>query len=132
MEIVRRYTDALNRALEEPSAFGHYLEFLTPDFEYHPEGGPEDFRSYGRADLQRYAEEWTQGWEELLWEVEDAIDLDEGRVFVAYRLRGKGKRFGLPLDMQVFELFWIRDRRVVRIEEFQKREDAVEAAGLSE
>jgi ketosteroid isomerase-like protein len=47
------------------------------------------------------------------------------------RQRGIGSTSGVPTEMRYFTLWTFRGRRVIRIESFRERAEALEAAGLS-
>ena len=59
--------------------------------------------------------------------------LDAGdRVLVTAYFRGRGRGSGIDIDTCFYEVYTLRDGRVVRVDEFTKRADALEAAGLRE
>jgi ketosteroid isomerase-like protein len=53
-------------------------------------------------------------------------------VVVAVHQQALGPRSGAPVDMRYFQLWTFRAGTVVRIECIMEREDALEAAGLTE
>ena len=64
-------------------------------------------------------------------DVERAFDCgDEVLLFV--RVRGQGSHTGIPLDVQIAQLVTLRDGKVVRVKVFPDRDEALEAAGLSD
>jgi ketosteroid isomerase-like protein len=59
-----------------------------------------------------------------LWDAGD-------RIVTVYSYRGRGRLSGLPVE-ELFATVWtLRDRKVVRVQWFIEREEALEAAGLS-
>jgi hypothetical protein len=48
------------------------------------------------------------------------------------RFRGRGRASGAEVEGRHFEVYTVRDRKVIRVEEFSERGEALEAAGLSE
>jgi ketosteroid isomerase-like protein len=54
------------------------------------------------------------------------------RVLTLIRQTGRGRQSGVPIEYHYFELFTIRDGKVLQIEFFRHRADALEAAGLRE
>jgi ketosteroid isomerase-like protein len=58
---------------------------------------------------------------------------DEGEeVVVRVRIRGDGRRSGIPIDTHLFHVWSLRDRKAVRWDVLDTEEDALEAAGLRE
>jgi len=51
-------------------------------------------------------------------------------VTVRWRARGHGS--GVEIDALFYEIYTLRDGRIVRMDEFTDRSEALEAAGLSE
>ena len=45
---------------------------------------------------------------------------------------GAAKASGVEVDRQLFQLFQLRDQKIVRLGMFEDRHEALEAAGLSE
>jgi len=48
------------------------------------------------------------------------------------RFQGRGKASGGPVEGRHFEVYTLRDRKVIRVEEFSERAAALCAAGLPE
>ena len=80
-----------------------------------------------RANLERWENEWDE------YEVipEEFLDTDD-RVVVTVRLRGRGRGRGIEIDARFYEVFTLRDGKIVRMDEFAEHSEALEAAGLSE
>jgi ketosteroid isomerase-like protein len=75
--------------------------------------------------------EWLRTWDELRVEPERFIDLGE-RVLVLARQTGRGKQSGLPVELEVGDLFTLRDGKIVRWELYVNRGEALRAVGLEE
>ena len=75
--------------------------------------------------------DWLRAWDNLRIEGEDFRDLGD-RVLVLDRHVGMGKRSGIPLDHQMGQVVTLRNGKIVRWEAYWTREQALEAAGLSE
>ncbi len=56
----------------------------------------------------------------------------ENSVVVAVHQRGIGRESGAPAEMRLFAVWTFRGPKVVRLETFQSRAEALEAAGLRE
>jgi hypothetical protein len=88
----------------------------------------------GIASLAEAWREFLETWEEWRVEAEDYRELDDERVLVLIRIRGRGKASGLEVDQisaQGANLFHIRDRKVTRLTLYWNRERALADAGLS-
>ena len=63
---------------------------------------------------------------------DEYIDVDEDWLIVATTFGGRARHTGIAVEMDPFHVFRFRDRKVVQWQVFLKREEALEAAGLSE
>ena len=80
-----------------------------------------------RDNFQRFASAWT----DLQVTAEQFIDAGD-RVFVAAHFRGRGRSSGITVETRLYEVYTLRDHKVVRVDEFTNRDEALEAARLSE
>jgi ketosteroid isomerase-like protein len=91
----------------------------------------EDGAVYGNdAALANY-KRWNEAWERAETTVEEVIGRGD-QVFLAVRFQGRGRASGIEIDTRLYEVFMLRDGKVLRIDEYEHRADAVEAAGLEE
>jgi ketosteroid isomerase-like protein len=111
-------------------AFRDYLDEqfearLPPDY---PEGEPV-FR--GREGLDQLSAMLQEVWGE--WRLEPERFLDAGdRVVVFARLLGKGGTSGVPFDLETTHVWTIHAGRAASLHAYRNRDEALEAAGLSE
>jgi uncharacterized protein len=123
IEIVRRIWDAYSRR-----DFDQIRTLSDPDVKMITvEEGP----LYGIEAVRRNHERWWEAWESQETTVEEVIGAKD-RVFVMARFRGRGSASGAEVEGRHFEVYTLRDRKVIRVEEFSERGEALEAAGLSE
>ena len=96
---------------------------LLPD---HPDllGGKE-------AALDLYRHYWGT-WDEYVLEPVEIIDAGQDRVLVVQDERGIGRGSGAPFERRWAVLYTMREAKIVRIEHFSERREALEADGLSE
>ena len=80
-----------------------------------------------RADYKR----WASAFDELEVSAEEFIDAGDRVLVTAYH-RGRGRGSGAEVDTRFYEVYTLRDGKVVRVDEFTDREAALEAARLSE
>jgi ketosteroid isomerase-like protein len=65
------------------------------------------------------------------FEIEESFDLGD-RVVVVTNHRGKGRASGAPISEQTTQVMTVRESKIVRQDFFASRDEALEAAGLSE
>ena len=76
-------------------------------------------------------EHWRRAWEQLEVTAEEFIDAGD-QVVVTLHHRGRGRRSGIEIDARFYELYTLRDGKVLRADEYAERAEALEAAGLRE
>jgi hypothetical protein len=57
--------------------------------------------------------------------------VDEDRLLVTFRLRGRGRGSGLEVDLEGAHLWTLRDLKAVRLEAFADAQSGRAAAGLT-
>jgi ketosteroid isomerase-like protein len=102
--------------------------YFAPDFVMNPvEEGP----SYGLDSIRDNIEQWASAWEDLEVTAEEFLDAGD-RVVVTACHRGRGRESGVTVDARFYEVYTLRDGKVVRADEYAERAEALRAAGLSE
>ena len=91
----------------------------------------EEGPSYGLDAVRDNFEHWREAWDELEVRVEEVIDAGD-RVLLTAHHRGRGQGSGVEVDTRFYEVYMIRDGKVVCVDEFSERAEALEAAGLRE
>jgi ketosteroid isomerase-like protein len=76
--------------------------------------------------------DWLAPWESYHAEVEQVIDLGDGRVLVLNRDHARPKDTEAEVSFPGAPVWTVRDGRVARIEFYWNRADGLAAAGLSE
>jgi ketosteroid isomerase-like protein len=86
----------------------------------------------GIEGVRRGLTEWLEVWQ--AWEagVDEILAVPDGRVVVLTWQRGKGRQSGLPMDMEWAQIITVRDGKITRVDAYDDRSDALQAAGLSE
>jgi ketosteroid isomerase-like protein len=106
---------------------------VTPDFAV-TAGSLEDgmvLNGNGVDGLIDVWREWLSPWETYRTEVEEFVDIGDGRVLILVRDRGRTHGSAAEVEMLAASLWTVGDRRIARIEFHAKRESALRAAGLS-
>jgi ketosteroid isomerase-like protein len=106
----------------------HVVLVLGPEFgPDSPEGGTYS----GTAAVSAYTRGLLGSWTDFTMEAEEIVAAGD-TVLVGVRQRGVGTVSGVPTEMRYFTLWSFRGRKVIRLESFRKRAEALEAAGLRE
>ena len=85
----------------------------------------------GVEETNEWLAEWTEGFEDWSIDIEEAFDAGDLIVTIA-RQRGKAKHGGPPVEMRLAQVWKFRDGLIARMNAYADREQALEAAGLSE
>ena len=88
--------------------------------------------SVGLDEMARTMKEWIEAWEQVTCVAEQLIDAREDQVVVLAEWRGRGKASGVSTTWPFGAVYTLRDGRVVRVDEFTDRAEALEAAGLAD
>jgi ketosteroid isomerase-like protein len=123
VEVVRELWDAYSRG-----DFDHVLAVADPNVVMMSlEEGP----LYGSDAVRRNYERWNEAWEGPEATVEEVIGIRD-YVFVMARFRGRGRASGVEVDGHFYVVYRMRNRMILRVDEFSDKAQALEAAGLSE
>jgi uncharacterized protein len=127
VEIVRAMYEVANAGGKLDANF----DLLAPDVELHVSGAfPDLDRVYrGHEGMRKLNEALNEPWETLSLEPHDFIDAGS-RVLVLSRFHARG-RDGMEVTLDLANLWTVRNRRIVRMDAFMDRAEALEAAGLS-
>ena len=110
------------------------LELLAPDVDWHPAIAPilgvDTLR--GRDAVRRFlSRDLFEGFDQFRVEALSFEDLGDF-VLVLVRYIGRGESSGIELDQRFATLYEIRNGKAVTMRDYPTREEAVEAAELSE
>jgi ketosteroid isomerase-like protein len=108
------------------------LDQIHPDFEgvTPPELSPEPDTYRGHEGIRRYFAGFEGVMDEVRWEADELMEAPNERVVAGIRLLTRSVATELELELPVWQVCTVRDGKVLRIEGFAKREDALRAAGL--
>jgi uncharacterized protein len=129
VKIVRRVTGAFS-AGDMDTVF----EWVAPEIEWdfsNAQTWVEEPVYRGYDGIMKFFAKWIGEWEDYRFEFEEVIDAGD-KVVVVVRDEGRSKGVGIKLERRHAEIWTIRDRRVVKIEPFDHKHQALEAVGLSE
>ena len=91
----------------------------------------EEGPSYGLDAIRDNFERWASAWEDLQVTAEEFLHAGD-RVLVTEHHRGRGRGSGIEVDTRLYSVYTVCDGKVVRMDQFTDRPEALEAAGLSE
>jgi ketosteroid isomerase-like protein len=129
VEIVRRNTDAFSRG-----DFDGFMEDWAPDavLDWSNSRGPDASIYRWQDEIRAFAQRFSEAFEEIRIElVDDPVEVKKGLVLaqnVTY-LRG---RDGIEVQARSAWLITFRDGEQTSLTLYQTKQDALEAAGLSE
>ena len=87
---------------------------------------------HGIEGVERFLSEWRDVWDGLEVDVEDVRAAPDGRVLSLILQRGKGRSSGLAMEMEMAQVATLRNGKVTRLDNYEDRAEALEAAGLRE
>jgi ketosteroid isomerase-like protein len=123
VEVIRELWDAYERG-----DFDHVLALSDP---YVVMVSLEEGPLYGQGAVRRNYERWVETWDAPEISVEEIFG-EGDQVFVMARFRARGRASGVGVDARLYEVYTLRNRKLIRVDEFREREPALEAIGLSE
>jgi uncharacterized protein len=85
----------------------------------------------GIDEVVQYFARWEQAWEDWDWSHPE-MRASGDKVFGRMRLWGRGRDSGIEVEWDVWQVWTFRDGKVVHYTDYETREEALEAAGLSE
>jgi ketosteroid isomerase-like protein len=133
-EFIRSAYARFNGAEREPP---DEEELASLDF-WHPDGvyvndanDPDPGIHTGIAAVRRQIGRWVEAYPDLQVEPLE-IQTNGDLAFVWVRFSGHGAGSGVPIDMELAHVLTVKGGKTRRLEEYQGRDDGLEAAGLSE
>jgi ketosteroid isomerase-like protein len=147
VEVVRRYYEAVHRVLlaywdaprsaadslragDIPPEVAEMMRWLHPNAEWKTALTGVTYRGY---------EEMTTGFDEMVGaakdyrvELQEVTDLGGNQILVAAKVGMKGKASEIDVDTMLFVAVTVRDGLITKMDEYLERDEALEAAGLSE
>jgi ketosteroid isomerase-like protein len=129
VKIVRDVAEAFSRGDVDA-----WIEYCADDIDYRAvEGAPDDHGPiHGKDAVRAYVQDWQDTFDDLTSEPVELIDAGEDNVVAVFRNRGRAKLSGVETELTYAALYTFRDGKVARGREYWTREEALEAAGLSE
>ena len=128
VEIISRFYDAMARR-----DLAGAIEFHDPDVVViNTPSSPDTGPYVGHDGLLTWVRDAQAGLGEVRVEADETIDVDDSRVLVVGRVCGEGPTSGLPVEIALTTVFTFRDGKIVRVEAYDTKPQALEAVGLRE
>ena len=129
VEIVRDAVVAYNRG-----DLDTLLAYCADDIDYRAVEGALDDRGpmHGKDAVRAYFQDWLDTFDDLKAEPLELIDAADEQVVTVLRFGGRAKLSGVEADLTFAVVYTLRDGKVARGREYWTRDEALEAAGLSE
>lgn len=83
----------------------------------------------GREAVIKASRHYWGTWDDYSVEIKELLEAGPSVVLVLHE-RGRGKASGAPVDQEHPQLWTFREGRIIRWDSFQRRAQALEAAGL--
>ena len=107
---------------------GEDWEAALGSFDPEVEWSPMEGTFHGPEGVVGALVEWLEPWDEHQIEAEEFAEAGD-RVLAVVHLTGRGEGSGMEIDQRFFQLYSVRNGKIVRMVEFVSRAEAVNAAG---
>jgi ketosteroid isomerase-like protein len=129
VELVRRAVDLFNR-----KEIDQALTAMDENFEmdWSNSIGPLRGVYRGRKAVAELFQSFIEAWDEVRWDPQEFVEVDEARVIVVNRVRMRGKRSGVAVEATGVQMWTIVDGKGRKVKLYQTKAEALEAARLPE
>lgn len=133
LEFVRTSYEAMNELLSRGEVDRAAIERIwTSDCVVRPSGLlPESAEVHGHDGIEGFIRNQTEAFDPLQVETLEYLDAGD-RVVVPIRFGGRARYTGMEVTFEVIHVVTVRGRQVARVDMYQDRAEALEAAGLGE
>jgi ketosteroid isomerase-like protein len=119
VEIVRRFLSG-----DDDEA----LTYADPGIVWNP---IEELPTQGPDAVRASLTHWKADWDDYEVMPEEFVDTGDS-VVVTVRLRGRGRGSGVEIDALFYDVYTLRDSKIVRMDQFTERSEALAAVAQSE
>lgn len=99
-------------------------------FDWSRSRGPFSAMYEGRREIRALWDEFVKSIEILSWDEFDHTPIDDDRMLVSNRWRGRGRESGVDVEAKGAMVYTVRNEKVARMVLFQSREEALAELGL--
>jgi ketosteroid isomerase-like protein len=104
------------------------LTYVDPGVFWNP---IEELPTQGLEAMRAALEHWRGEWDDYKVMPEEFVDVGD-QVVAMVRLRGRGRGSGVEIDARFYDVYTLRDGKIVRMDQFTERSEALQAVGLEE
>jgi ketosteroid isomerase-like protein len=126
VELVRRAYEAYDRG-----DLAGMLHDVHPDVVTYRED-PDAATYHGPEGILQVLADWTEGFDDFSMTTGEFIDANDSQVIVEVHQHAVGARSGVPIEADFWFVHTIRGQRIVRLDAYPRKAQALEAAGLRE
>jgi ketosteroid isomerase-like protein len=126
LEIVRRGYEAFIRGDLDSALADVHEDFVATRVAPMPDVTPY----HGPQGLVQIFVDWTADFDEFEMSPEEFIDANAEQVVVRQRQRAVGARSGVPIEAEFWFVNTVRGRKLLRLEIYASKSQALEAVGL--
>lgn len=128
VELVRRTIDLFNR-----KEIARVLDAVHDDFEldWSNSIGPLKGVYKGREGALELWESFLDAWDEIRWDPQEIIEVDEARVILVNHVRMRGGGSGVDVEATAAQLWTITDGKWRSVKLYQSKAEALAAAQLA-
>jgi ketosteroid isomerase-like protein len=120
VEIVRRFLSVVDA--------DEALTYADPGIVWNP---IEELPTQGHDAVRTSVAYWRAEWDDYQVLPEEFLEVGDS-VVATVRLRGRGRASGLEIDARFYDVYTLRDGKIVRMDQFTERSEALEAVGQGE
>jgi ketosteroid isomerase-like protein len=128
VEIIGRFYDAMAR----PDREG-VLDFYDSEVVlFNSPNSPDTAPYMGHDGLVKWVRDVQEAMRDFRVEADETVDVDESRVLVVGRVCGEGRVSGLPVEVALTTVYTLRNGKIVTVQAYDAKAEALEAVGLRE
>ena len=132
VEVVRQVIEA-NRSGDPDATLKLAVALSDPKVEFRSVLADVEGATYrGHDGIGRYFNDMTESWQEWHNEAGEVLEIAPDTVFTEVQFRAIGKDSGVTVEGHNAVVFVLSEGKVMRVHSYQSRDEALEAAGLSE
>jgi ketosteroid isomerase-like protein len=127
VELVKEFMDLFAAGSRDA-----WRDYFDPDVVWDTSASKMPFAGmyHGHEGVERFFREWLGAWRGYSIKIHEYIDADSS-VMVVFNQSGIGRGSGVRADRDFFAVYDLKNSKVVRYRQYESRQEALEAAGLS-
>ena len=132
VEVVRRWMDQFASATTPEAVSAIVSEFWDPDADYYPvQKFPDRQPRHGSESIAEFMGTWRDAWGVLEFRVGEIVPIDDVRVLAISSINAQGHETQAVVDGDLYFAIWMRNGRLLRVEDHLTEAGARRALGLA-